>query len=173
MRDRATRSPSQGENFEPEGIYLSAPYAGRHRLIQGWGENPTRYARYIIGGMPLKGHNGIDIELPKGTPLLAADNGQVIEVGREQEGYGRFIKIHHWWGESLYAHLHEIVVEAGAYVNRSQKIALSGNTGASDLPHLHFSVRIDPYSLSDGWGGYTNPLPFLNPEALVRTNSSR
>ena len=166
MPAKFTQDPVQGENFEPEGIYLSAPYAGRRRLIQGWGENPTRYARYIVGGMPLKGHNGLDIELPKATPILAVDNGQIIEIGREQEGYGRFIKIHHWWGESLYAHLQDVAVEAGAYVNRSDKIGSSGNSGASSQPHLHLGIRIDPYLRSDGWGGYTNPLAFLDPEAI-------
>ena len=45
--------------YEPEGIYLSAPFEGRQSISQLWGENPQYYHRYSPGGVPLKGHNGV------------------------------------------------------------------------------------------------------------------
>lgn len=153
-------------SYEPEGIYLVAPFTGRRRLIRGWGENPAHYVNIRIAGMPLYGHNGLDFEMSPKTPILATDSGQVITLGYDEAGYGRFIKIRHRWGESVYAHLHQFTVESGQHVERSQPIGIAGGS-AHRQKHLHFSIRIDPYNEADGWGGYTNPLPFLEPSNLL------
>lgn len=160
--------PSLSHNtYESEGIYLSAPFEARRPVIQGWGENPQIYAQYRIGGLPLRGHNGVDFDLPRGTRILAVDSGQVVEVGNDRSGYGRFLVLQHWWGESLYAHLQGFNVESGERCLRGQLLGFAGNSGVSAQPHLHLGIRILPYDRFDGWGGYTNPLPFMDPNAIL------
>jgi murein DD-endopeptidase MepM/ murein hydrolase activator NlpD len=149
------------------GTYLGLPFAGNFGISQLWGENPRAYGKISYDGVPLKGHNGIDYLTPMGTPLLAVDNGVVSEaVHNDPTGLGHYIKLRHSWGESLYAHLERIDVQAGQSVNRGQTIGRSGNTGNSSGPHLHFAIRIDPYSRTDGWGGFSDPLPYMNPNQV-------
>jgi murein DD-endopeptidase MepM/ murein hydrolase activator NlpD len=159
-------SPSQ-DIYEQEGIFLSAPFEAQRPLLQGWGENPAHYAQYRIGNVPLNGHNGIDFDLPRGTQVLAIDSGQVVEVGNDREGYGRFLVLQHWWGESLYAHLQGFNIDAGQHCTRGQVIGFAGSSGISLSPHLHLGIRIFPYNRLDGWGGYTNPLPYMDPTAIL------
>ncbi len=132
------------------------PFDGTHRLTQGFGENPDVYARF---GIP--GHNGIDFSMPTGTSILAVDAGKVIAKVEDPEGFGKYIKLQHSWGQTLYAHLNEFKIRKNQKVQAGQEIGLSGNTGFSTGPHLHFGMRVDPYSTSDGWNGYTNPQRFL------------
>lgn len=86
-------------------------------------------------------HTGVDIAMSKGTVIKAADGGKVISA-RYEGGYGLMIKIDHGANiETIYAHLSKSYVSAGDMVYKGQKIALSGNTGTSTGPHLHFEVR--------------------------------
>jgi murein DD-endopeptidase MepM/ murein hydrolase activator NlpD len=153
--------------FEPEGIYLHKPFDGRQPIVQLWGENPDYYVRFKPGGVALLGHNGIDFGAPIGTKLLAVDRGRVIAIGNDLAGFGRYLRLQHNWGESLYAHLQGFAVEAGQYVRRGQLIGYAGNTSTSAGPHLHFGMRVAPYLRADGWGGYTDPLPFLDAEDVI------
>lgn len=153
--------------YEPEGIYLSPPFEGRPTITQLWGENPDIYRQFKPGGVALEGHNGIDFAVAGGSRVLAAADGRIVEIGNDAQGYGRYIKLQHRWGESLYAHLQGFTVESGQRVSRHQLIAYSNNTGLSTGPHLHFGIRIVPYTRSDGWGGFSDPLPFLDPEAVI------
>jgi murein DD-endopeptidase MepM/ murein hydrolase activator NlpD len=153
--------------YEPEGIYLHKPFEGRQPITQLWGENPQHYGRFRPGGVPLQGHNGIDFGIPNGTKLFAVDRGRVIEIGNDSDGYGRYLKLQHRWGESLYAHMQGFTVEAGQFVKRGQVIGYSDNTGASAGPHLHLGIRVHPYDRSDGWGGYIDPLPFLDVKDVI------
>ncbi|RLT38892.1 MAG: M23 family peptidase [Chloroflexi bacterium] len=161
------KRPIERGYYEPEGIYLSAPFEGRRRISQLWGENPGVYQQFRPGGVPLRGHNGLDFAMPAHSRLLAPDRARVIEIGNDSEGYGLYIKMLHTWGESLYAHMQGFAVESGQMVKRSELIGFSNNTGASTGPHLHFAIRIFPYDRSDGWGGFSNPLPFLDPTNIL------
>lgn len=86
-------------------------------------------------------HTGIDIGLPTGSLVYAADGGKVIYSGYKG-GYGLMIQIDHGANiETIYGHLSKSYVSVGDMVYKGQKIALSGNTGTSTGPHLHFEVR--------------------------------
>lgn len=88
-------------------------------------------------------HPGIDIAVPEGTHVRASGAGVVAEVG-EDSVYGRFVRIRHRDGyETMYGHASQVLVRRGAEVAQDQTIALSGNTGLSTAPHLHFEVRKD------------------------------
>jgi murein DD-endopeptidase MepM/ murein hydrolase activator NlpD len=88
------------------------------------------------------GHRAIDIGARIGSQVKAADSGFVVLVASDDAGYGKHIIINHGNGfETLYAHLTTILVSPGQSVGRGQVIALSGSTGRSTGPHLHFEIR--------------------------------
>ncbi|MGB9613697.1 MAG: murein hydrolase activator EnvC family protein, partial [Candidatus Margulisiibacteriota bacterium] len=98
-------------------------------------------------------HTGIDIAAPYGSPIMAADAGEVIFAGW-WDGYGKAIVIDHGKGRStVYAHLSRIYVKVGETILKGQTIGLEGSTGYSTGPHLHFEVRIN--------GVPVNPMPYL------------
>lgn len=135
-------------------------------ITQGFGENPAMYAKY---GM--KGHNGIDyrtrfIDSPLAHRYIpSAKKGIVIEVGDQgKAGYGKFVRISHYKDEqTIYGHLSKTLVKVGQKVTTETKIGISGNTGGSTGPHLHFGFR--PYNwkelYTNGYKGYVDPLPFI------------
>jgi len=92
------------------------------------------------------GHNGIDFGTKVGTPILSAASGIVLGTGDTDAAcsgvsYGKWVLVKHGNGlTSLYAHLSVIQVSAGEQVTSRQKLGLSGNTGYSTGPHLHFTV---------------------------------
>jgi murein DD-endopeptidase MepM/ murein hydrolase activator NlpD len=98
-------------------------------------------------------HNGIDIALPTGTPVKAADGG-IVKFSGKYGGFGNLVIIDHGDGyESYYGHNDKNLVSKGDKVHKGQTIALSGNTGNSTGPHLHFEVR--------RFGVPANPLNYL------------
>ena len=87
-------------------------------------------------------HKGVDIAVSTGTAVMASSAGTVTIAGW-QSGYGYVVYINHADGrQTRYGHLSRILVSPGQYVEQGQKIALSGNTGNSTGPHLHFEIRI-------------------------------
>jgi len=101
----------------------------------------------------MRNHTGLDIATPWGVPVVAAEEGVVIYSGW-LGGYGNTVIIDHGNGVStLYAHNSKLLVFYGQEVDRGQRIALSGSTGFSTGPHVHFEVRVD--------GAPVNPLSFL------------
>lgn len=132
------------------------------RVTQAFGARPEYYSQFKIDGVPLRGHEGTDFGTPVGSSVVAVAGGRVAEVADQgDKGYGKYIKIVHVWGETVYAHLSDQMVAVGEIVSRGRVIGLSGNTGNSSGPHLHFGLRINPFNRKDGWGGYTNPAPYL------------
>jgi len=161
--------PLPGTNIPDKSTqaYLNAPFDGPFGIAQLWGENPDFYAQFNYDGVALHGHNGIDFLTPTGTLVYAVDGGEVAQAGFEPGGFGNYILLRHPWGESIYAHLDSAGVAPGQVVGRGQFIGRSGNTGASSGPHLHFAIRINPYNRADGWGGFSNPLPYLPPGSYI------
>ncbi len=158
-----------GTDFpDPQGgRSLAAPFDGCWGVSQLWGENPGVYHRFSYESVPLAGHNGIDFLTPTGTVLRAVEWGEVHEAGYDPGGFGHYVLLHHPWGESIYAHLSSVGVIMGQEVRRGEVIGWSGNTGNSSGPHLHFAIRINPYRRGDGWGGYSDPLPYLPAGSFV------
>ena len=107
-------------------------------------------------------HSGQDFAVPVGTNVKAVHGGTVVKTGGNGAGdgpaYGNAIVIKHANGTySQYAHLSRIDVRVGQAVSTGQHIALSGNTGNSSGPHLHFEIRTTP-----NYGSAVNPVAFLN-----------
>ena len=100
------------------------------------------------------GHTALDIAVPIGTPVKAADRGKVIMAGWNPTGYGFRVVIDHGIDYvTLYAHLSDIYVEPGEVVGKGQIIGVSGANGNITGPHLHFEIR--------DFGRLTDPLPLL------------
>ena len=88
-------------------------------------------------------HPGLDIAIPTGSYIRASGSGRVAEVG-EDPIYGLYVILDHADGyRTVYAHTSEILVASGDPVLRNEVIALSGSTGRSTAPHLHFEVLRD------------------------------
>ena len=101
-------------------------------------------------------HTGIDFTVPTGTPVKAAGPG-TVQKAAQGGAYGNEVVIRHQDGTySQYAHLSKISVSAGRHVKGGQKIGLSGDTGNTSGPHLHFEIRTGPE-----YGSDINPVPFL------------
>lgn len=115
--------------------------------------HPSFVTREYLGRIPGQ-HPGIDIAVAEGSYVRAAGGGVVTEAG-EDPVYGKFVRIQHLEGyESVYGHASELFVVTNDEVERHQVIALSGNTGTSTAPHLHFEVwkdgeAIDPRQIVD------------------------
>lgn len=97
-----------------------------------------------------KMHHGLDLALPQGSEICAADAGEVYFAG-SNGSYGNLVKIDHGNGmQTYYAHCSQLLVSAGQHVERGEKIALVGSTGRSTGPHLHFEVIINRNSIDPG-----------------------
>lgn len=123
---------------------------------------PPTFIKPINGGTFTSGfgarwgttHNGVDWGTPVGTAVKASASGTVIRAGW-YSGYGYCVDIQHSNGVvTRYGHLSQTLVSVGETVTQGEKIALSGNTGYSTGPHLHFEIRIG--------GTPVNPLDYLN-----------
>ena len=110
-----------------------------------------------------KGHTGIDLWQPVGTPVYAAEGGDILAAGIINNSYGnsqygKCILINHRNGYyTFYAHLDTVLVQVGQSVLAGTKIGTVGQTGNVTGPHLHFEVRTNP-----NW----NRSYFIDPEAL-------
>ncbi len=140
--------------------------AKRRRWAQIWTRSTAAAAAFPLL-LPIQGevsrgysyapwHQGLDIMADRNTPVLAARPGLVVYSGWDGSGYGRMVAIDHGDGlRTLYAHLNQLLVKKGQTVEQGQLIALSGNTGNSTGPHLHFEVslhdkKLDPLAFFVG-----------------------
>jgi murein DD-endopeptidase MepM/ murein hydrolase activator NlpD len=107
----------------------------------------------VVEGSADETHPGIDIAVPMGTPIRASGGGTIARTGSDPE-YGLFVLISHPDGyQTMYGHASRLIVADGDEVNAGQVIALSGSTGRSTAPHLHFEIRrsgrsIDPRTIA-------------------------
>ncbi len=102
-----------------------------------------------------KRHTGMDFACHIGNQVYATADGVVEAVRTDTYGYGKYVIIDHGFGyKTRYAHLSKINVEKGMTVTRGSLIALSGNSGRSSGPHLHYEVMYK--------GNYVNPMNFMD-----------
>jgi murein DD-endopeptidase MepM/ murein hydrolase activator NlpD len=88
-----------------------------------------------------EGHPGLDIAIPIGSPVRASGGGTVLEAGTHAE-YGNYVLVQHpETYQSLYGHLSRLTVRPGTPVKAGDVLGLSGNSGRSSAPHLHFEIR--------------------------------
>jgi murein DD-endopeptidase MepM/ murein hydrolase activator NlpD len=121
-------------------------------ILDGWYSSNFGYRIDPFTGLQ-SFHEGIDFPADKGTPVVAAASGKVVEAGFQPQ-YGKIVAIDHGNGlVSRYAHASEVFVHEGDLVVRGQRLALVGSTGRSTGPHLHFEVRLN--------GVPQNPARFL------------
>lgn len=120
-------------------VEISSPFGYRVHPV-------LKYARF---------HSGIDFHVKAGNPVFATGDGVIESIEINLGGYGRQVVINHGFGyKTRYAHLSSIFVTEGMNVKRGDRIALSGNTGLSSGPHLHYEViykgkNVNPYFYFD------------------------
>ncbi|MGR5252858.1 M23 family metallopeptidase [Vibrio astriarenae] len=124
---------------------------GKARISSGFGArvHPVTRERRM--------HRGLDFAVNTGTNIYAPADGVVEVTRRSDQGSGNFLRLQHAYGfSSSYSHLHQFKVRQGQMVRKGDLIAVSGNSGLSSGPHLHYEVRfvgraLDPHNFVE-WG---------------------
>ena len=147
-------------------------YEAVPKVVERGTKIPPTYIKPISGGRltsnfgrrkaPTRGastyHKGVDWATPVGTAVMASSTGTVAKAGWGS-GYGYVVYINHADGrQTRYGHLSKVLVSQGQTVTQGQKIALSGNTGVSTGPHVHFEVLINGSQVNPCLL-YTSPSP--------------
>jgi murein DD-endopeptidase MepM/ murein hydrolase activator NlpD len=161
---------SEGQVLAAETNNLRKPYDGDHIITLGFGKQYgiEELIDKIFKKNNIEGHDGVDIDMPTGTPIFATDGGKVIKAGKGV--YGNTIVIEHAWGQSYYGHLKDIEVVEGDTVDRGQEIGLSGSTGISTGPHLHFSIKPHDAQEDNGYHGMIDPQSLIAFEDVSEDN---
>jgi murein DD-endopeptidase MepM/ murein hydrolase activator NlpD len=130
---------------EAAGALPTFRWPARGKVIAGYGAKTNG-----------KANDGINLAVPEGTPVKAAEDGVVTYSGNELKNYGNLVLVHHSNGYvTAYAHASELLVKHGDVVKRGQVIAKSGQSGDVDSPQLHFEIRkkstpVDPLQFLNG-----------------------
>jgi murein DD-endopeptidase MepM/ murein hydrolase activator NlpD len=160
--DSGTDSLRRGDD---ERLYVGPPMFARAPDVTTGADSavpgiPSRWplsvrsyrTRGLASGDSLERHAGLDLAVPVGSDVRASGGGTVAQAGQDSS-YGSFVLLDHPDGyQTMYGHLSRLLVRPGDRVRAGQVIALSGNSGRSTAPHLHFEVRrrgrfVDPLTL--------------------------
>ncbi|PIW69135.1 MAG: hypothetical protein COW08_08745 [Ignavibacteriales bacterium CG12_big_fil_rev_8_21_14_0_65_30_8] len=123
------------------------------RPVEGGKYTGVYGSQRILNGVPKSPHNGVDIDVPKDTPVKATASGKVLIAGNNFYYNGNFVLIDHGFGlTTVYLHFDKLNVKTGDYVKKGDVIGFVGMTGRATGPHLHwgakwYNKRIDPLSL--------------------------
>ncbi|TEA28088.1 murein DD-endopeptidase MepM [Candidatus Schmidhempelia bombi str. Bimp] len=140
--------------------FLRYPLAKQAKISSSF--NPRRL--HPVTGR-IAPHNGVDFAVSRGTPVLATGDGEVV-IAKSSGSAGNFITIRHGRQYTTrYMHLDKILVRQGQRVRKGDLIGLSGNTGRSTGPHLHYELRIDNKPV--------NPMTSSLPQAEGLTGKSK
>ena len=127
----ATPTVDPEETASSRGGSLAFRWPVKGRVISDFGSKPNGQQ-----------NDGMNIAVPEGTAVKAAEDGVVIYAGNELKGYGNLLLVRHSHGcVTAYAHKSELLVKRGEQVKRGQVIAKSGQTGAVASPQVHFEIR--------------------------------
>lgn len=152
----------QGVEISREILHTAALQEAVPAVVERGTQIPPTYIKPLSGGRFTSGfkkrwgkwHKGLDWATPIGAPVYASSAGTVAVAGAVR-GYGYAVYISHPDGRTTrYGHLSEVLVSPGQQVEQGDTIALSGNTGRSTGPHVHFEILID--------GTQVNPLEYMN-----------
>lgn len=153
-----------GEVYETEVLKQEVLMEAVPKIVERGTKIPPTYIKPLYGGYLSSGfgyrdfrggsnHFGVDWAVPTGTTIFASSGGTVTRAGWSSS-YGYCVYIQHPGGyETRYAHNSRVLVSVGQTVTQGQSIAVSGNTGDSTGPHLHFELRIN--------GTPVNPMSYL------------
>ncbi len=132
----------------PEGFEVVVPFEGSHAITNGYGYESAGWTHSTIGNqVSANDFFALDFAMPEGTPIRAAAAGRVVTSNLRSDSYGHYVVIDHGDGlSSVYAHLstREFEVMHGSpevWVEAGQRIGLSGESGTSAGPHLHFAMH--------------------------------
>jgi murein DD-endopeptidase MepM/ murein hydrolase activator NlpD len=140
-----TEAEAPAKASEATGALPTFRWPVRGKVIAGYGAKTNG-----------KSNDGINLAVPEGTPVKAAEDGVVAYSGNELKGYGNLILIRHSNGYvTAYAHASELLVKRGDTIKRGQVIAKSGQSGEVGSPQLHFEIRkgsspVDPLQFLNG-----------------------
>ncbi|CAK0742562.1 lipoprotein NlpD [Azospirillaceae bacterium] len=165
QRPSNTRLAVEEDPSTPASHSLARPKPSRGGMRFMW---PVRGKTISdFGNKPDGLHNdGVNVAAPRGTPVLASENGVVVYAGNELRGYGNLLLLRHQNGwMTAYAHLDQISVEKGAQVQRGQAVATVGATGTVATPQLHFEIRKGNQAV--------NPADYLTSGAQMSALSSQ
>lgn len=143
--EAAPATESATKQAEATGALPSFRWPARGRVIAAYGSKTNG-----------KANDGINLAVPEGTPVKAAEDGVVAYAGNELKGYGNLVLVRHSNGYvTAYAHASELMVKRGDPIKRGQTIAKSGQSGEASSPQLHFEIRkgstpVDPIKFLNG-----------------------
>jgi murein DD-endopeptidase MepM/ murein hydrolase activator NlpD len=130
LRQKIAEEAAKNGDVEYEGDKWQFPLKSSYTLTSHYGESRS-----------YESHPGVDLAVPTGTPVYAAQSG-LVTVSSVYGGYGNCVMIYHGNGlTSVYGHNSSLKVSKGQFVRRGQLVALAGSTGWSTGSHLHFEVR--------------------------------
>ena len=133
-----------GRYYDEEGQTLGKGFNRYPLLKQARVSSPFNLHRRHPITHKIRPHKGVDFAVRSGTPVIAPADGTVVKVAYQARGAGRYIVLrHNRKYQTIYMHLSRSLVKAGQKIKRGQRIALSGNTGRSTGPHLHYEFRIN------------------------------
>lgn len=131
-------------------MWAHLPYIRPVNVTMPLGEGIHFREQHPVLGSP-RWHFGQDFRCPIGTEVHATGAGTVYDAGNENDGFGIKVVIDHGYGyRTIYGHLSEVKVKRGQKVTRGDLVGISGNTGISSGPHLHYQI--------DLFGSHVNPL---------------
>jgi murein DD-endopeptidase MepM/ murein hydrolase activator NlpD len=145
LEEKPAESAANAKPAETTSALPSFRWPVRGKVITGYGAKTNG-----------KANDGINLAVPEGTPVKAAEDGVVAYSGSELKGYGNLILVRHSNGYvTAYAHASELLVKRGDPIKRGQIIAKSGQSGEVGSPQLHFEIRkgsspVDPQQFLNG-----------------------
>ena len=116
---------------------IFSPLPGTPLITQGFGQDPATYSAFGFDG-----HNGIDFGVSEGTTIYAPHDGIASIDDDGSNGYGLYLTITDEKRRSVLAHLSSVSVSDGQFVYQGDPVCLSGNSGFSTGPHLHWTYKI-------------------------------
>jgi len=153
LSERVQPEGEENTTIEPESLrhMRSILRIPKGQPIEGWITRGFSLNEYIFGGQ----HTGVDFAAKEGTEVKVTADGMVSFVGWD-DVYGNLVVVDHQNGYvTYYGHNFKILINSGDFIKRGEVIALSGNSGRSSAPHLHYEIRKDDIPI--------DPKDFLNP----------